>query len=108
MHPVTRVVPSIEVGTTSTGDFVSHDHRIGERLERIVHFTDALEAQQQAAKLILPTEDALNGPEAFFEDCRIEVLLAIAFRGFAATRILGDIRRRTSIEDGLAVGPAVV
>jgi hypothetical protein len=51
MHPVTRVVPSIEVGTTSTGDFVSHDHRVGKSFERVVNLTQVFEAKQQAAEL---------------------------------------------------------
>ena len=70
MHPVTRVVPSIEVGTTSTGDFVSHDHRIGKRLQRVANLTDAFEAKEQTPKLVFPGEHALDSAKALLEDRR--------------------------------------
>src|SRR5476651_2473084 len=84
------------------------DQRIGKRLERVVHVTDAFEAQQQTAKLILPGEDAFNGPEALLEDGWIKVSLSTAFRCLASTGVLGDVRNHAAIEDGLAVSPAVV
>ena len=84
------------------------DHRIGERLERVVHFTDVFEAQQQAAKLVFPGEDAFNGPEALLEDGRIEALPATALRCLAPTQVLADIRNHAAIEYRTAVGPAVV
>jgi len=65
------------------------DHRKGERLERVVHVTDAFEAQQQTAKLVLPGKDAFNSPEALLEDSRIKTLLAAPLRGFTPARISG-------------------
>src|ERR1700682_4166521 len=46
------------------------DHRVGERLERVVQVAQTLEAQQQAAELVFPGEDALDGAEAFIENGR--------------------------------------
>jgi hypothetical protein len=84
------------------------DHRVGERLERVVHVADAFEAQQQTAKLVLPGKDAFDGSEALLEDRRVKVLLAPAFRRFAPARVLGDVRGHAAIEDRAAVGPAIV
>ncbi|SAL36484.1 hypothetical protein AWB69_03494 [Caballeronia udeis] len=56
------------------------DHRIGERLERVVQVAQTLEAQQQAAELVFPGEDALDGAEAFIENGRVEKRLATALR----------------------------
>src|ERR1700694_4987223 len=108
MHPVTRVVPSIEVGTTSTGDFVSHDHRIGKDFECVVQLTETFKAQQQAAELVFPGEQPLNGTEPLFEDCRIEQRLAASFGSFSTARIRVDIGNHVAIENGFAVQPAIV
>jgi hypothetical protein len=51
------------------------DHRVRERLERVVHVANVLEAQQQAAERVLPGENALDGAEALREDGRIEMAL---------------------------------
>ncbi len=59
------------------------DHRVRERLERVVHGTDALKAQQQAAEGIFPGKHALDGSGAFCEDGRIEMTLVAAFVMFA-------------------------
>jgi hypothetical protein len=69
------------------------DHRIGERLERVVYVTDAFEPQQQTAKLVLPGKDAFNGPEALLEDSRIKALLAAALRGFTPSPFKVFVRR---------------
>ncbi|MGF6483094.1 hypothetical protein [Paraburkholderia sp. JPY419] len=55
------------------------DQGVGESLEGVVHVTDAFEAQQQAAELVLPGEHALDGPKAFLEDGLIEMTLAATF-----------------------------
>ena len=73
-----------------------------------MHLTDALETKQQTAKLVFPGKEALNSPEALFEDGRIEALPATALRGIAPTRILREVRRHAAIEDCLAVGAAIV
>ena len=52
------------------------DHRIGERLERVVQPADALETQQQPAELVLPGKHPLDRPEALLEDGRLEDRLA--------------------------------
>jgi transposase len=58
MHPVTRVVPSIEVGTTSTGDFVSHDQGVGERLKRIVNLTNPLQSVHRLRERLIQERTA--------------------------------------------------
>src|ERR1700686_5539816 len=96
-------------GTRSAAAVVPQiDHRVGKRLEGVVHGTDALEAQQQAAKFVLPGEHALDGTESLIENGRVEQRLATALRGAPAPRIGVDVGRHASIEDRLAVGPAVV
>jgi hypothetical protein len=72
------------------------DHRIGERLEGVVHVTDAFEPQQQTVTFIFPGEHALNGAKALFKDRRIEASLTTAFeplrpRGFSG--MLGTMPR---------------
>ena len=67
------------------------DHRIGERLERVVHVTDAFEAQQQTAEFIFPGKDALDGPEAFLEDGRIKALLAAPLRRFTPAQVFRQL-----------------
>src|SRR5882757_401547 len=99
MHPVTRVVPSIEVGTTSTGDFVSHDHRVGEGFECVVQLTETIKAKQQATELVFPGEQPLDGPKALLEDGRVEALLAASLRGFTSARVLGNIGNHAPVED---------
>ena len=73
-----------------------------------MHVTDAFKARLQAAKFIFPGEHALNGAKALFKDRRIEAALATALRGFASTRVLGNVGNHAAIENRLAVGPAVV
>jgi hypothetical protein len=65
------------------------DHRIGERLESVVHVTDAFEAQQQTVKFIVRGENALNGAKALFKDRRMEASLTTAVWVFASTRFSG-------------------
>ena len=84
------------------------DHRVGGRLESVVHVTDALKAQQQTAELVFLGEDKFDGPGALLEDRRIEAPLAATLWVFSTTRVLGDVRRHAAIEDRLAVVPAVV
>src|SRR5260370_40165641 len=57
---------------------------------------------------VFPGEDALDGAEALIENGRIEQRLATMLRGCAATRIGVDVGLHGAIENGLAVGPAVV
>ena len=84
------------------------DHRVGQGFERVVQFADALEAQQQATELVFPGEDPLDGAKALFEDGGIEERLAPASGFLPAAGIGVDVGRHAAIEDGLAVGPAVV
>lgn len=48
------------------------DHGVGQRLERIVKLTDAIEAKQPAPKPVFPAEHALDRTKPFFEDGRVE------------------------------------
>src|SRR5260370_39580451 len=50
----------------------------------------------------------VTGAEALVENGGVEQRLATALRGFAATRVGVDVGRHAAIEDGLAVGPAIV
>ncbi len=78
-------------GSESCGDAVrlaatvvpQVDHRVGECLERVVKSAETFEAQQQAAKLIFPAEQPLNGVEALFKNGRLEQRLAAAFGRFS-------------------------
>ena len=84
------------------------DHRVGQGLERIVQPADAFKAQQQPAELVLPGKHPLDGAEALLEDGRLEDRLAASLRLLPAARIGVDVGNHAAIEDGLAVGPAVV
>jgi hypothetical protein len=75
------ILPQVGDDSAAT-EMPQGDHRVGQALECVVQLTDTLEAPQQATELIFPGEHALNGAKAFFEEC--------------------------GIEQGLAVGPAVV
>src|ERR1700680_3693433 len=108
MHPVTRVVPSIEVGTTSTGDFVSHDHRISQSFKCVAQLVEAIEPNQQAPELVFPTEQPLDRIEPLFEDGEIEQRLAASLWCFAATGVWIDVGNHPQIENGLAVRAAVI
>src|ERR1700682_3671510 len=108
MHPVTRVVPSIEVGTTSTGDFVSHDHRISQSFKCVVQLAEAIEPKQQAPELVFPTEQPLDRIEPLFEDGGIEERPAASLWCFAATGVWIDVGNHPLIENGLAVKAAVI
>ena len=48
------------------------DHRVGQGLEGVVHCADALEPNQHASKLVLPSEHPFNRAEPLLEDGRIE------------------------------------
>ena len=80
------------------------DHRIGQRLDRIVQRTDSIEAKQQAPKLVFPAEHALDRIKPFFENGRVEQWLATAPGSFSAARIRVDVRNHAAIENGFAVG----
>src|SRR5258708_20820000 len=84
------------------------DHRISQGLECVVQLAEAIEAKQQAPEFVLPAEDPLDGAEPFFEDRWIEQRLAAGFRCFASTRVRVDVGDHAAIEDGFAVGPAIV
>src|ERR1700733_2792755 len=84
------------------------DHRIGERLERVMQPADALKAHLQSAELVLPGKHPLDSPEALFEDGRLEDRLAASLRLLAAPRIGVDVGNHAAIEDRFAVGSAVV
>jgi len=55
------------------------DQGIGERFEGVMHLTEALEAKQQAAKLVFPREYSLNYAKSLVENRLLEERLAAAF-----------------------------
>src|ERR1700693_2762141 len=63
------------------------DHRIGEGLERVVQPTDAFEAKQQPAELVLPSKYPLDRAEALLEDGRLEGRLAAPLGLLSAARV---------------------
>jgi hypothetical protein len=84
------------------------DHRVGKGLEGIVQSTDALEAQQKPAELVFPGKHPFDCPEALCENGWIEDHLASPLRLLSTARIGVDVGNHATIEDRLAVGPAVV
>jgi hypothetical protein len=48
------------------------DHRIGQGLEGIVQLTEAIEAKQQSAELVFPSEHSFNRLKSFLKYRRIE------------------------------------
>src|SRR3984957_6595309 len=84
------------------------DHRIGEGLERVVQPTDAFEAKQQPAELVLPSKYPLDRAEALLEDDRLEDRLAAPLGRLSAARVGVDVGNHAAVEDRLAVDPAVV
>ena len=73
-----------------------------------MHSADALEAQQQSAKLVLPGEHALDRAEPFAKDVRVEPTLSATLGLLATPAVLGDVGDQSAIEDRLAIGVAVV
>src|SRR5580692_11188616 len=84
------------------------DHRIGESLERVVQPTDAFEAKQQPAELVLPSKYPLDRAEALLEDGRLEDRLAAPLGLLSAARVGVDVGNHAAVEDRFAVDPAVV
>jgi hypothetical protein len=107
------------------------DHRVGERLERVVHVTDAFEAQLQTAELVFPCKDAFDGPEALFKDrrtkrClrprfgvlrprglsgilgimpRLKIALRLARQSYTPSRLTAEPRRSVPMARAIAVSP---
>ena len=54
------------------------DQGIGERFEGVMHLTEALEAKQQAAKLVFPREYSFNCAKSLVENRLLEERLAAA------------------------------
>src|SRR3982074_1111446 len=70
--------------------------------------TEAFKAKQQAAELILPTQHALNGIEAFLEYVSIEQWFPATFGEFPASGIGIDIGHHAAVEDRLSILSAIV
>ena len=79
------------------------DQGIGERFEGVMHLTEALEAKQQAAKLVFPREYSLNCAKSLVENSLLEERLAAALGFFSGTYIRVDIGNHAAIENGFAV-----
>ena len=73
-----------------------------------MQLTEALEPEQQAAELILPTKHALDGVEAFLEYVSTEQRSPTAFGRFPASRIGIDIGHHAAVEDRLPILSAIV
>ena len=84
------------------------NHSVSQALKGIVELTDALEAKQQASKLIFPSKDSLNGEKAFFIKVPFEKPLASTLESFSSTRIFRNIRDHSKIEDGFPVRSAII
>ena len=61
------------------------DQGIGERFEGVMHWTEALEAKQQAAKLVFPREYSLNCTKSLVENSLLEEGLAASLGFFSGT-----------------------
>src|SRR4051812_6628296 len=81
---------------------------LSQGFERIVQRADELGAQQQAPEFIFPSEHALDGAKALFEDGGIEQRLAATVGCFPGAWIRIDVGRHAAIENGCAVWPAIV
>ena len=79
------------------------DQGIGERFEGVMHLTEALEAKQQAAKLVFPREYSLNCAKSLVENSLLEEGLAASLGFFSGTHIRVDIGNHAAIENGFAV-----
>jgi hypothetical protein len=84
------------------------DRGIGKGLECVVQLTETSKAQQQAPELVFPSKHPLDPLKSFLKYRRIEQRLAASFRLLSITHIRVDIGNHAAIENGLAVGPAVV
>ena len=72
------------------------DHRVGDGVECVVPFADALETKQQSLELIFPAEDPLNGVESLLENGGINHWFGSALWRLSAARMglmLGVIPR---------------
>ena len=84
------------------------DHRIGKGLEGVVQLTEAIEAKQEPPELVFPSKHPLDRLESFLKYRRIKERLAASLGLFSTTRIRVDVGDHATIENGLAVGRAVV
>ena len=84
------------------------DHRVGQRLERVMQFTDAIEAIEQTPKLVFPGEDPLDRIEAFGKDLWVEEGLAAALGGLSRPGIRIDVGDHAAIENGFPILPAII
>src|SRR5665647_1830557 len=84
------------------------DHRVDQGLEGIVDIGDDLVANENAPEFVLPSEDALDGAKALFEDGITEHTFGSTLGGFSAARVLVDVRNHVAVEDRFAVGFAIV
>jgi len=84
------------------------DDRLGDGLQTVVQFANALETQQSPLELVFPAEDPLNGVEPLLENDGIKKLLGPGLWCLSCADIFVDVESRPPIEDGLAVAPAVV
>ena len=79
------------------------DQCVGERFEGVMHWTEVLEAIQQAAKLVFPREYSLNYTKSFVENSLLEEGLAASLGLFSGTRVRVDIGNHAAIENDFTV-----
>jgi hypothetical protein len=84
------------------------DHRIGEDLESVMQLTEAIEAKQQSAELVLPGEHSFDRTEAFGQNGGVEQRLAATLWLGSTARIRVDVGDHAAIENRLAVQATIV
>src|SRR3954449_11239728 len=84
------------------------DHRIGKGLECVAYLTEAIEAKQQSPELVFPSKHPLDRLKSFLKYRWLKERLAASLGLLSAARIRVDVGDHAAIEDGLAVGPAVI
>ena len=84
------------------------DHRVGDGVECVVPFADALETKQQSLELVFPAEDPLNGVESLLENGGINHWFGSALWRLSAARMGVDVGRHPAVENGFAIDSAIV
>jgi hypothetical protein len=79
---------------------------IGKDLEWVAQLAEAIEAEQQAPALVLPSEHSFHCMK--FEYSGLKQWLAAPLGSLPAPEIRVDVENHAAVENGLAVRPAIV